>query len=344
MNKLLKLNLKKWLTIKDAAKSLSISAGQKVTEADVLRFALDGHLTLSVYFVNGAVARRGEIVPFEETHWTLIPQPTNTQGMVILEDDPELPSAVMPPRLQELVRKKQKMVELGLMPIMTSVPAGKGQYINLGDEIFHIGGGVWDLPFIGYERLDVEDAYQQNTNGPAVALQGTNGTFVRDDSYVYQLQESCEDKPDMEGTRTVFKLLTQLLHGDEKLSNEAKEQLQQYGEDRAKHCEVGRCYEPAEGLPEDSILVVRTSSLREFVETHLTDEAQPEKALHASERKSVGQIIAVLAAMAKLDLSSEYKTTSIMRAAAAEKGLELPNSNETIVKFLRFAHARDGKA
>lgn len=340
MNKLLKLNLKKWLTIKDAAKSLSISAGQKITQADVLRFALDGHLTLSVYFVNGAVARRGEIVPFEETHWTLIPQPTNTQGIVTLEDDRELPPAVMPPKLQELVRNNQKMVELGLMPIMTSVPAGKDQYINLGDEIFHIRGGVWDLPFIGFERLDVEDAYQQNTNGPAVALQGTNGTFVCDDSYVYQLQESCEDKPDMEVTRTVFKLL----HGDEKLSNEAKEQLQQYGEDRAKHREVGRCYEPAEGLPEDSILVVRTSSLREFVETNLTDEAQPEKPLHASERKSVGQIIAVLAAMAKLDLSSEYKTTSIMRAAAAEQGLELPNSNETIVKFLRFAHARDGKA
>lgn len=344
MNKLLKLNLKKWLTIKEAAKSLSISVGEKVTEADVLRFALDGHLTLSVYFVNGAVARRGEIVSLEDTNWTLIPQPLNAPGIVILEQDPELPPAVMPQRLQELVRENPQMTELGLTPLMTSVPAGQDCYINLGEEIFHISGGVWDLPLIGYEQVDVEDAYQQKTKGPAVALRGTNGAFVRDDIYVYQLQEICEDSPDTTGTQSIFKLVTQLLHGDEKRRNEAKEQLQQHGEDRTKDCEVGRRYEPAEGLPEGSVLVVRTSSLREFMETHLTDEAQPEKPLHASERKSVGQIIAALAAMAKLDLSSEYKTTSIMRAAAAEKGLELPNSNETIVKFLRFAHARDGKA
>ncbi len=45
------LKLKEWLTVKDTAKRLSISVGEDVTEADILRLALDGHLTLSVYFV-----------------------------------------------------------------------------------------------------------------------------------------------------------------------------------------------------------------------------------------------------------------------------------------------------
>ena len=48
------LNVKDWLTVADAARHLSILLGDDVSEADVLRLALDGHLTLSVHFVNHA--------------------------------------------------------------------------------------------------------------------------------------------------------------------------------------------------------------------------------------------------------------------------------------------------
>ncbi len=64
MRKLLKL--KEWLTVSDAARHLSILFGEEVSEADVLRLALDGHLTLSVDFVNHASARCGPIVPIED--------------------------------------------------------------------------------------------------------------------------------------------------------------------------------------------------------------------------------------------------------------------------------------
>jgi len=58
--------LKKWLTIPEAAKSLSKLMEEEVSEADILRFALDGHLTLSVNIVNTAYARRGDIVSKDE--------------------------------------------------------------------------------------------------------------------------------------------------------------------------------------------------------------------------------------------------------------------------------------
>lgn len=38
----------KWLTVPEAAQHLPIVFGEEVKEADVLRFALDGHLKLSV--------------------------------------------------------------------------------------------------------------------------------------------------------------------------------------------------------------------------------------------------------------------------------------------------------
>ena len=55
MGKLFKL--KKWLTIAQAAKYLSSGLSEEVTEADVLGLGLDGHLTLSVCFLNDAYAR-----------------------------------------------------------------------------------------------------------------------------------------------------------------------------------------------------------------------------------------------------------------------------------------------
>lgn len=67
MNKLFKL--KEWLTVPAAAKHLAAIVEEEVTEADVLRLALDGQLKLSVNFVNHTKAKRGQIVAWEETEW-----------------------------------------------------------------------------------------------------------------------------------------------------------------------------------------------------------------------------------------------------------------------------------
>lgn len=345
MSKLFKL--REWLTVEEAAKRLSINSGEEVTEADILRLALDGQLTLSVYFVNHAVARRGEIVPFHETNWILIPPLFKHPDVVLIEDEADKPAVIAPWKLQKLWHENPKGKEQGLVPIMTSLAVGpnEDQYINLEEDIFHITGGVWDLPLIGNEHLDIEHAYQQKTNGIAVTIQGIDGAFVRDDKYFYQLQESHEDNPHMAGSRASFEWLAQLTHKhkDQKVREEAKELLGQHGDNRNTFLEERNRYYPAGGLPDDSVLVVRTSALRALEEKLLADNRPPEKPLHPSERKSTGQIIATLAAMAGLDLSTPYKAVDPLRAAAAVHGLELPGSDETIVKFLKDAADRSGK-
>ena len=56
------LKLRDWLSVPEAARHLSILLGDEVTEAHVLRFALDGRLTLSVDFVNATPARSGKVI------------------------------------------------------------------------------------------------------------------------------------------------------------------------------------------------------------------------------------------------------------------------------------------
>jgi hypothetical protein len=83
------LNLREWLTVPKAARHLSILFGEEVTEADVLRLVLDGHLTLSVNFVNYAQAKCVRTVPLAEVDRTVFP--TGYEYGILVGDDKVLP-------------------------------------------------------------------------------------------------------------------------------------------------------------------------------------------------------------------------------------------------------------
>ncbi|UVM07129.1 hypothetical protein [Pseudomonas laurylsulfatiphila] len=297
MSKLLKL--KEWLTVKDAAKRLSISTGEKIKEADVLRLALDGHLTLSVYFVNHAKGRPARIEPISLKHVNNAPSP----------------SEYGPPRygtIEEIVLPNQKDV------IIYEADMDKPQTLQ----------GVWDLPMIGGEKLDVEHLFQALTDGPEISLFCFGGPLVTsaDRTKVFQILDSYECSPPS---------LINVINGLATIEEQEKMEPSRW------RYEVE--YYPADALPADSVFVVRVGALRELEGKLLADDNPPEKPLHPSERKSAGQIIAALSAMAKLDLSAPYAADETLRAAAAANGLELPSSPETVVKFLGYAASRVGK-
>ncbi|WP_157198073.1 hypothetical protein [Methylomonas sp. DH-1] len=57
--------LKRFLTLPEAAQRLSVGLGEEVKETDILQFALDGHLTLSVNFVNTTYGIQGRHIKNE---------------------------------------------------------------------------------------------------------------------------------------------------------------------------------------------------------------------------------------------------------------------------------------
>ena len=104
MSKLLKL--KQWLTVPDAAKYLTGACEEIVTEADVLRFALDGQLTLSVFFVNKAIGRLARCDTSTQ------PMTLMSEGeVVVLEDVMSLPMIFHERQLIEYLFKKKMGLE-----------------------------------------------------------------------------------------------------------------------------------------------------------------------------------------------------------------------------------------
>jgi len=238
-------DLKEWLTLEDTAKHLTILFGEEVKVSDVLRLALDGHLRLSVNFVNQTKARSGKIVPLEEAIWEELPLPT--------------------------LNKKSDNTEL--VRIMISQRLNNSQVVNVENKISWIAD-IWDLAMIGGERIDIEDQYQKLTGGPDVDLMHIDGTWVVDE----QRQTACQLAVQFEEFKYDPKMGKNVLAQLEGIHN----------------------HYPALRLPEDCVLVVRTSALRLLEDTIRGNQKKNEQSISKSaETKSRNTLLTIIAALAK---------------------------------------------
>lgn len=120
-------------TVSEAAQYVSEVLGRTFSEADLLRQALEGHIVLSIDFVNPVSVFRGKVVPASQAPWA-----------------PPLPK---PGWLFEGSFVGQGMEEDQVMVIHH-------------EEITEISG-VWDLPMRGAEYLDVQRRRSRLMGGPA---------------------------------------------------------------------------------------------------------------------------------------------------------------------------------
>lgn len=262
------LKLKKWLTLSEASRYLSGVCGEDVTEADILQFALDGYLILSVNFVNHAKARLGEIVGSDEVEW---------------ED--------FPPELVDLIPNLPAEYKGTPLKSTVSRQIDEDKYLNLEDEIITIDG-VWDLLLIGAERLDLEQMYQSLTGGPAITLQNLGGVLVQNASGLALLQESFENNEYMPGSKANLERLARSLNSNNFSQEKVIELQEQSRSDREKFVQSWKSsndcdnYHPAGSLPNDAVIVVRTGALRDFEQLLIDGEDQ--KVANDSNSKSNG--------------------------------------------------------
>jgi len=278
-------NLKEWLTVACAAQHLTILFAEEVTEADVLRLVLDGQLKLSVHFVNHATARRGMVVPIAEAKFKKLPS-FDGAGTVQIYGGPTVFTKGV---VSHIVELEPAVVTLA---------------------------GVFDLPMMGGEELDIEHEYQRLTDGPPVTLVGMNGAFVEGrDGQVFQLQDSFDDNEYQSGSNAQLKKLKQHIEDRNIGAAEAEGLLNRYKEDRKDFLKKRASqskednYYPAGGLPEDSVLVVRTQALRDFEETlRKSEEATNNTPAYRTdtERTNLLKQIGALA-LALAEVSKKYK-------------------------------------
>ena len=137
MSRLFKL--REWLTPDETARHLTILFGEEVRTSDVLRLGLDGHLTLSVDFVNHAEAMTGRVIPFKDVPMMRMP-PMSKDGMPAKEE------VYFPDGLR--LEDDQELNE--------NTP-----FVHFARKVVTIRG-LWDLVMDGGERIDIENRFQAN--------------------------------------------------------------------------------------------------------------------------------------------------------------------------------------
>jgi len=262
------LKLKKLLTLAETAKHLSIICGEEVSEADILRLALDGQLILSVNFVNPTFAKIGKVVDKSGVIWGE-PQKPFIEGMLNLHD------------------KNNDKSEL----VIKSTYIGAEKYLNLNGKVTTIDG-VWDLPMIGDERLDIENRFQSLTNGPEVTEMGFGGIYVDSGwGIMGMLQEYFGKKGWSNYQKSQYAKILKLERNNcnnrrrENILIQRKERFRALCEENDRLSEG--MYLDSSSLPKNCVLVVRTRELRKLeqkISNGSNDKKTPTKEHGGAER------------------------------------------------------------
>jgi len=232
MSKLYKL--KKWLTLQEAINHISIALDEPVTEADIYRFALDKHLTLSVNFVNGTCAYLGQ-------------RDDSDKGLGAYKD--------------KFSQDEINLLNDFWLPFLLDMTQVRSIQ------------GVWDLTLLGSEAIDLEFNYQSLTSGLEVTLVGLEGVFVKKDDVYAGLLTDFEDNEFQDGSKAYCEKMEQTITigltspEKEKIRKDYNDKRVQYLKKREKQPEPER-YFPSGGLDEhDYTFVVRTSELNRFLKS-----------------------------------------------------------------------------
>ncbi len=333
MSKLYKL--KEWLTISDAAKYLTHSLEEEVTEADVLRLGLDQHLKLSVYLPNGAIVKRGKIVTHsldelidaiarneapDNLNWVPVPRSFAEKGLAAIRDDSD-----------------------ESVPFITSLRLNDSQWITLNHEKVSSVGGVWDLPMIGGERLDIEHQYLALTGGPSITAETLDGAFIwRGADDICQVQADFDDNEYLSGSKAAGAALELRIVSEGIEKEEAEKLRTAFIAERKKYKEKRKAqkynenFYPSGALPDDAVIVVRTKSLDEFKQRI----AEPvTKDVGTRERDTLYKIIIGMAIRGYGHDASAQRSSAIADIARDLEEVGLPVSDDTIRKYMKEAAA-----
>lgn len=308
MSKLFKL--KEWLTLDEAAAHISNVLGEPATLADLYRFALDGHLTLSVDFVNHAQVRKGKWLKTEQVEFKLI------ENDLFSGEKLDIPFS---------------------MPANCEVRVSDDDWISLEKPVVSING-VWDLTMVGAERLDIEHNYQQLTSGLEITLTTLDGVFVQRGDIVCQLQADFDNNEYQEGSKARKTHMENYISSNEISENEAKKLRGKYKADREKYLKERKDkpkednYYPAGGLGEqDFVLVIRTEEVTRFIQS-LEDTPLLEKPLTSKERNSLLVLIGALCKEVKIDPSKRGVAPALVEMTEI---LGAPLTDDTVRKILK---------
>ena len=287
--------LKEWLTLDEAVNHISNVLGEPISQCDIYKLALDGHLKLSIMFMNGAKAKRVRLVKTEDVEY-----------IKFIPKIPNFPNG-----------------RCFHVPQNVGIQISKDYWIHKVElEMIHIGG-IWDLAMIGAEQADIANRYHKETSGCTVKIPSLIGHYLQRNGEFYQLQVRQEP------------VLESIKHNYHTVHNAQEENEEPNLQDirlKLKRPYRPPQYMMASKLHDcDHTLVLRTSEINRFIQS-LEDTPIQNKVLTTNEKNSLLVLIAALCKQVSTDWNQRGLSASLV---AMTDLIGAPLSDETIRKILK---------
>lgn len=174
MSKLIKI--KKIFTLEETVNYLSTFCEEPILLSDIYELILSGDLTLSIRFINPAYGLKGRII-------------SGVDGEKYQLNTDLVTGAVLDKPYIGYIDDN-------------AVPVEDDTWF-VYDKRVHLVDGIWDLPMIGIERLEIERLYSKNLNLPDPLYTGNYGLYLKRNEVICRLQnkslQNCHDENN-EGT------------------------------------------------------------------------------------------------------------------------------------------------
>ena len=303
MSKLFKL--KEWLTVPDAAQHLSGVFGEPVTEADVLRLGLDGHYKLSVRLRTPTHGLIGVVCRRDEARCVVIQRDHDAEEYPV---DLAFSDAPDDQVTAQIVRG---LLDGSLIRVIHPIDIGRGKFVQMHGKVVPIRG-LWALPTTGDHSDDNEELIAKVATSREPHSTAFNGILL-------------ERSPG---------IFAQLLWRREHDLGRPSLARERDHEPKLKPYEDPAYYTEAYNLPDDAILVVRTSELANFITRTAEAEsgAEPKKE-STREKNTLLKIISVMTHQKySKEITKPYAIAAHLEQKADELGIKV--SGDTIAHHI----------
>lgn len=291
--------MKQWLTLADAANYLSIVCSQEVTEADILQFAINGQLTLSLFLINDTMAKCCRLVDYEKARLDADIAKNAFPDELKRKDLPNKMIETLKIKMTDVINEgllygdleyispddtrwmNLEGLEKSILKIVTDLLRFDKDRFVIEDSYETLTAGLWDLSMIGNERIEVNRRHHNLIGGRATVgifknRRCTKGVFVKGPyGEVFKLQlalNGIENQEYQDDLHAQFEKLKKQIPSLWMENFNEKAFLYHYVEMRMELWKkyfsiddmLNKNYYPMNYLSEDAPLVVRPKAIREF--------------------------------------------------------------------------------